>query len=123
MSRVLLCCGASVSIYKSCDLASKLTQAEHEVRTRRVGQGHHDLVVGEADAAREEHQPVDRWPRRERLERAAHLAHRPRPQRLDDDGDDRDEGEEEDQDRQGEGERDAEDPQADADPDRVDERD
>ncbi len=33
MSRVLLCCGASVSIYKSCDLASKLTQAEHEVRT------------------------------------------------------------------------------------------
>ena len=33
MSRVLLCCGASVSIYKSCDLASKLTQAGHEVRT------------------------------------------------------------------------------------------
>jgi phosphopantothenoylcysteine decarboxylase/phosphopantothenate--cysteine ligase len=32
MSRVLLCCGASVSIYKACDLASRLTQAGHEVR-------------------------------------------------------------------------------------------
>jgi phosphopantothenoylcysteine synthetase/decarboxylase len=32
MTRVLLCCGASVAIYKACDLASKLTQAKHEVR-------------------------------------------------------------------------------------------
>ena len=33
MSHVLLCAGASVAIYKSCDLASKLTQAGHAVRT------------------------------------------------------------------------------------------
>ena len=32
MSRILLCAGASVAIYKACDLASKLVQAEHEVR-------------------------------------------------------------------------------------------
>ena len=32
MSRVLLCGGASVSLYKACDLASRLTQAGHEVR-------------------------------------------------------------------------------------------
>ena len=30
---VLLCCSASVSVYKVCDLASKLTQAGHRVRT------------------------------------------------------------------------------------------
>lgn len=33
MSRILLCCGASAALYKACDLASKLTQAGHEVRT------------------------------------------------------------------------------------------
>lgn len=33
MSRVLLCAGGSVAVYKSCDLASKLTQQGHEVRT------------------------------------------------------------------------------------------
>jgi len=32
MARILLGCGASVAIYKACDLASKLTQAGHEVR-------------------------------------------------------------------------------------------
>lgn len=32
MSRILLCAGASVAIYKACDLASKLAQAGHEVR-------------------------------------------------------------------------------------------
>lgn len=32
MTRILLCAGASVAIYKACDLASKLTQARHEVR-------------------------------------------------------------------------------------------
>ena len=32
MTRILLCCGASVAIYKGCDLASKLTQAKHDVR-------------------------------------------------------------------------------------------
>ena len=32
MSRVLLLAGASVALYKACDLASKLAQAEHEVR-------------------------------------------------------------------------------------------
>ena len=33
MADVLLCCSASVSVYKVCDLASKLTQAGHRVRT------------------------------------------------------------------------------------------
>jgi phosphopantothenoylcysteine decarboxylase/phosphopantothenate--cysteine ligase len=33
VSRILLCASASVAIYKACDLASKLTQAGHEVRT------------------------------------------------------------------------------------------
>ena len=33
MSRILLCAGASVALYKSCDLASNLAQAGHEVRT------------------------------------------------------------------------------------------
>jgi len=33
MARILLCCGASVAIYKACDLASKLVQAGHTVRT------------------------------------------------------------------------------------------
>src|SRR5687768_1057643 len=33
MARILLCCGASVAIYKACDLASKLVQAKHSVRT------------------------------------------------------------------------------------------
>lgn len=33
MSQVLLAVSASVSIYKACDLASKLTQAGHQVRT------------------------------------------------------------------------------------------
>ncbi len=33
MSRVLLCASASVAIYKACDLASRLAQAGHEVRT------------------------------------------------------------------------------------------
>ena len=33
MSRVLLAASASVSIYKACDLASKLTQDGHTVRT------------------------------------------------------------------------------------------
>jgi phosphopantothenoylcysteine decarboxylase/phosphopantothenate--cysteine ligase len=33
MSRILLCAGASVAIYKACDLASKLTQAGDSVRT------------------------------------------------------------------------------------------
>ena len=32
MADVLLCASASVSIYKSCDLASKLSQAGHRVR-------------------------------------------------------------------------------------------
>ena len=32
MTRVLLCSGASVSSYKACDLASKLTQAGDQVR-------------------------------------------------------------------------------------------
>ncbi len=32
MSNVLLAVSGSVSIYKACDLASKLTQAEHRVR-------------------------------------------------------------------------------------------
>ncbi len=33
MSRVLLCTSASVAIHKACDLASKLSQAGHELRT------------------------------------------------------------------------------------------
>ena len=33
MAKILLCCGASVAIYKACDLASKLVQAKHVVRT------------------------------------------------------------------------------------------
>lgn len=33
MADILLCCSASVSVYKACDLASKLTQAGHGVRT------------------------------------------------------------------------------------------
>lgn len=33
MSRILLIAGGSVAVYKACDLASKLTQAGHEVRT------------------------------------------------------------------------------------------
>jgi len=33
MTRILLVGGASVAIYKACDLASKLCQAGHEVRT------------------------------------------------------------------------------------------
>ena len=33
MSRILLCASASVAVYKACDLASKLTQAGHEVGT------------------------------------------------------------------------------------------
>ena len=33
MTRILLTCGASVAIYKACDLASKLTQAGNQVRT------------------------------------------------------------------------------------------
>jgi len=32
VSRILLCAGASVAIYKACDLASKLAQSGHEVR-------------------------------------------------------------------------------------------
>jgi len=32
MARILLACGASVALYKACDLASKLTQAGHSVR-------------------------------------------------------------------------------------------
>lgn len=32
MANVLLCCSASVSVYKACDLASKLTQKGHRVR-------------------------------------------------------------------------------------------
>jgi phosphopantothenoylcysteine decarboxylase/phosphopantothenate--cysteine ligase len=32
MARILLGCGASVALYKACDLASKLTQAGHQVR-------------------------------------------------------------------------------------------
>ncbi len=32
MAKILLGCGASVAIYKACDLASKLTQAGHQVR-------------------------------------------------------------------------------------------
>jgi phosphopantothenoylcysteine decarboxylase/phosphopantothenate--cysteine ligase len=32
MARILLAAGASVAIYKACDLASKLTQHGHEVR-------------------------------------------------------------------------------------------
>jgi len=32
MANILLGCGASVAIYKACDLASKLTQAGHAVR-------------------------------------------------------------------------------------------
>jgi len=33
MSRILLCAGASVALYKSCDLASTLAQGGNEVRT------------------------------------------------------------------------------------------
>ena len=33
MAKIVLTCGASVAIYKACDLASKLTQAGHQVRT------------------------------------------------------------------------------------------
>ena len=33
MSRILLCAGASVSIYKACELASTLAQRGHDVRT------------------------------------------------------------------------------------------
>lgn len=33
MANVLLCCSASVSVYKACDLASKLAQKGHRVRT------------------------------------------------------------------------------------------
>ena len=33
MSRILLVCGASAALHKACDLASKLTQGGHEVRT------------------------------------------------------------------------------------------
>ncbi|HTF88476.1 MAG TPA: flavoprotein [Planctomycetota bacterium] len=33
MANILLGCGASVAIYKACDLASKLVQAGHTVRT------------------------------------------------------------------------------------------
>lgn len=33
MSRILLGVGASVAVYKACDLASKLAQAGHEVRS------------------------------------------------------------------------------------------
>jgi len=33
MANILLCCSASVSVYKACDLASKLAQAGHTVRT------------------------------------------------------------------------------------------
>lgn len=33
MSQILLGTGASVAVYKACDLASKLTQAGHRVRT------------------------------------------------------------------------------------------
>ena len=32
MARIVLICGASVAVYKACDLASKLAQAGHEVR-------------------------------------------------------------------------------------------
>jgi phosphopantothenoylcysteine decarboxylase/phosphopantothenate--cysteine ligase len=32
MTRILLGAGASVAVYKACDLASKLTQAGHSVR-------------------------------------------------------------------------------------------
>ena len=41
MSNILLAAGASVSVYKACDLASKLSQANHTVRvvlTRRAAQ-------------------------------------------------------------------------------------
>lgn len=41
MSRVLLAAGASVAVYKACELASKLTQSGHEVRcllTRRAAE-------------------------------------------------------------------------------------
>jgi phosphopantothenoylcysteine decarboxylase/phosphopantothenate--cysteine ligase len=33
MAKILLACSASVAIYKACDLASKLTQAGHGVRS------------------------------------------------------------------------------------------
>lgn len=33
MANILLCCSASVSVYKACDLASKLSQEGHQVRT------------------------------------------------------------------------------------------
>ncbi len=33
MAHILLCCSASVSVYKACDLASKLAQNGHQVRT------------------------------------------------------------------------------------------
>jgi len=33
MSRILLCASASAALFKACDLASKLTQEGHEVRT------------------------------------------------------------------------------------------
>jgi len=33
MANILLCCSASVSVYKACDLASKLAQRGHRVRT------------------------------------------------------------------------------------------
>jgi phosphopantothenoylcysteine decarboxylase/phosphopantothenate--cysteine ligase len=41
VTRILLCASASGAVYKACDLASKLTQAGHEVRavlTRRAAE-------------------------------------------------------------------------------------
>ncbi len=60
MAKILLIGGASVAIYKSCDLASKLTQAGHAVRTvltpqaaKLVSPQLFEAVTGEAAAVDE----------------------------------------------------------------------
>jgi len=60
LSHILLCASASVAIYKACDLASKLTQAGHRVRTiltpnaaRLVNPQVFEAVTGEPAASSE----------------------------------------------------------------------
>ncbi|MEZ6014932.1 MAG: flavoprotein [Planctomycetota bacterium] len=60
MSHILLCASASVAVYKACDLASKLTQAGHRVRTlltpnaaRLVNPQVFEAVTGEPAASSE----------------------------------------------------------------------
>ncbi len=65
MSRIVLAAGASVAVYKACDLASKLTQAGHAVRavlTRRAA----ELVSPQLfEAVTGERAYVDEFARRE----------------------------------------------------------